>query len=55
MEDGSERKIYEIEASSIEKMSGSSSSTASAQKGNIVDFGEVELEEELIGEEEIPF
>ncbi len=54
MEDGSERKIFEIEASSIEKMSGGSSSP-SASNGEIVNFGEVELEEELIDEEEIPF
>lgn len=54
MEDGSERKIFEIEASSIEKMS---SSTAGAATSNeeIVNFGEVELEDELIDEEEIPF
>jgi len=54
MEDGSERKIFEIEASSIEKMSGGSSAV-STQNGEIVNFGEVELEEELIDEEEIPF
>ena len=53
MEDGSERKIFEIEASSIEKMSGASSSVSSNDE--IVNFGEVELEEELIDEEEIPF
>ena len=55
MEDGSERKIFEIEASSIEKMSGSSSVVSNSSNSEIVKFGEVELEEELIDEEEIPF
>ena len=60
MEDGTERKIFEIEASAIEKMSGSSS-TNTGKRANanddkeIVNFGDVELDEELIDEEEIPF
>lgn len=54
MEDGSERKIFEIEASSIEKMSSSSAPTTTSNE-EIVNFGEVELEDELIDEEEIPF
>lgn len=54
MEDGTERKIFEIEANTIEKMTGSASAPVRDNK-EIVNFGEVELEDELIGEEEIPF
>ena len=55
MEDGSERKIFEIDAGTIEKM-GETSSVASAQSsGEISKFAEEEFSEELIGEEEIPF
>ena len=56
MEDGSERKIYEIDANTIEKMDGSS--TSSVNKGNneeIVKFAQEEFGDELIGEDEIPF
>jgi single-stranded DNA-binding protein len=65
MDDGSERKIYEIDANTIEKMgdsdSGSSSapSSAPAKKGKkaeeIVKFSQEEFADELIGEDEIPF
>ena len=54
MDDGSERKIYEIEASTVEKMSGS----APTQQNNneeIVKFAQEDFSDELIGEEEIPF
>ena len=55
MEDGSERKIFEIDAGTIEKM-GETSSVAPAQSsGEISKFAEEEFSEELIGEEEIPF
>ena len=55
MEDGTERKIYEIDASTVEKM-GSSSNSASVQNtAEISKFAEEEFSEELIGEEEIPF
>ena len=61
MDDGSERKIYEIEANTIEQMGGSNpvSSSAPAKKGKkdeeIVKFSQEEFADELIGEDEIPF
>jgi len=56
MEDGSERKIFEIDANAIEKMgSDSSSSSSTKTSGEISKFAEEEFSEELIGEEEIPF
>lgn len=56
MEDGSERKIYEIEASTIEKMDGSSAPIKSSSNNDeIVKFAQEEFTDELIGEDEIPF
>ncbi len=56
MEDGSERKIFEIDANAIEKMGAVSSSSTPAQSSSeISKFAEEEFSEELIGEEEIPF
>ena len=64
--DGSEKKYYEIDANDIEIISGTGSNTQSnsvstTSKGE-VEFGEFEApvfaeeaEEDLIGEEEIPF
>lgn len=54
MDDGSERKIYEIEANTIEKMDGSAA-PASSGEGEIVKFAQEEFSDELIGEDEIPF
>lgn len=54
MDDGSERKIYEIDANTIEKMDGSSR-PVSAGNGEIVKFAQEEFADELIGEDEIPF
>lgn len=54
MDDGSERKIYEIEAATIEKM-GASSSAPSTNNGEIVKFAQEEFADELIAEDEIPF
>ena|SRR5574344_805226 len=54
MEDGTERKIFEIDANAIERMGGSSASDAQSS-GEISKFAEEEFSEELIGEEEIPF
>lgn len=57
--DGNERRIYEIDANTIEKMSGGSASYANPDFGtseNIVSFGSDDsMSNELIGEEEIPF
>lgn len=56
MDDGSERKIYEIDASTIEKMGESSYTPSSAvNNGEIVKFAQEEFTDELIGEDEIPF
>lgn len=54
---GSERRIFEIDASTIEMMGAAVSSVgASAQvAGDIVKFANDEFADELIGEDEIPF
>lgn len=54
MEDGSERKIYEIDANSIEKMDGSAISSG-ANNDEIVKFAQEDFADELISEDEIPF
>lgn len=53
MDDGSERKIYEIDANAVEAMGG----TAQLRSNNdeIVKFASEEFSDELIGEDEIPF
>ncbi|MDD3437327.1 MAG: single-stranded DNA-binding protein [Candidatus Gastranaerophilales bacterium] len=53
-DDGSERKIYEIDASTIEKM-GTSAPLRSNDNEEIVKFAQEEFSDELIGEDEIPF
>lgn len=53
MDDGSERKIYEIDANAIEKMDGSTAPISS--NGEIVKFAQEEFSDELISEDEIPF
>ncbi len=55
MEDGTERKIYEIDANSIERMGETTGYSQSQSSGEISKFAEEEFSEELIGEEEIPF
>ena len=56
-DDGSERRIYEIDANGIEKMSADavSSSKATSNNDEIVKFAEEEFVDELISEDEIPF
>jgi len=58
MDDGTEKRIFEIDANAIEKM-GASSGVSSAPKGKnneeIVKFAQEEFSDELIGEDEIPF
>ena len=56
-ENGSERKIFEINANSIELMGAGDpvASTASASNSDIVKFSQEEFADELIGEDEIPF
>lgn len=60
MDDGSERKIYEIDANTIENIGGQSGAAPAAKgkgkdKGDIVKFAQEEFADELIGEDEIPF
>ena len=57
MGDGSERKIFEIDANTVERMGDTSvsGSAGSVSSGEISKFAEDEFSEELIGEEEIPF
>lgn len=54
---GKDKKIFEINASTVEKMSGSQSSpqASTAQKENLVQFATEEISENLIDEDEIPF
>lgn len=60
MDDGTEKKVFEIEASTIELMSGASSSSDSSDDGDILTFGEMESSPEantdvLMDDEEVPF
>lgn len=56
MNDGSEKKVYEIDANTIEKMDGSAPSfDRSSDNEEIVKFAQEEFSDELIGEDEIPF
>ena len=55
---GRDKKVFEINASTVEKISGTSSagaSSASAQKENLVQFATEEISQDLIDEDEIPF
>ena len=62
-EDGSDRRVVELDLSSFEKLRNSSSSDESANSSTtvnsdgeqIVKFGADEFSESLIGEDEIPF
>ena len=60
MDDGTEKKVFEIEASTIELMGGHSSSSSSNDDGDILTFGEMESSPEantdvLMDDEEVPF
>ena len=57
MDDGSEKKIYEIDANSIEKMGESAVVSTNSNFGTeeIVKFESDEMSNELINEDEIPF
>ena len=54
---GVERRIYEIDANTIEMMGGTASASASSTNSgeDIVKFSQEEFSDELIGEDEIPF
>lgn len=61
MDDGTEKKVFEIEAATIELMGGSSSSSSSStDDGDILTFGEMETSTDsntdvLLDDEEVPF
>jgi len=61
MDDGTEKRVFEIEASTIELMSRSSSSSSSgSDDGDILTFGEMETSSSnntdvLMDDEEVPF
>jgi single-stranded DNA-binding protein len=61
MDDGSEKRVFEIEAATIELMgAGSSADATASEDGDILTFGDIETSSDantdmLIGEEEIPF
>ena len=55
-DDGNEKKVMEIDMSSFEVLSSSQTpSTSSKSSDEVVKFSEVEMDDVLIGEEEIPF
>ena len=55
-DDGAERRIYEIDANAIEKLSGETSAvSASSASDDIVKFESDDFSNELINEDEIPF
>jgi single-stranded DNA-binding protein len=54
MDDGSEKRIYEIDANTIESM-GAGGATPSNNNEEIVQFAQEDFSDELIGEDEIPF
>ena len=55
MDDGSEKRIYEIDAITIEKMGISASSNSDYGTEEIVKFESDDISNELINEDEIPF
>ena len=56
-DDGNEKKVMEIDMSSFEVLSSSQSPSTSSKKASdeVVKFAEAEMDDVLIGEEEIPF
>lgn len=59
LDDGTEKKVFEIDASSIEPMGAATTSSSSAQEGDIMSFDEMDSSkpetEVLIDDGEIPF
>ncbi len=55
-EDGSEKKIMELDLSGFEVVNSSNAPAAGAKTEKVAEFGEVDMSNDvLIGEEEIPF
>ena len=60
MDDGTEKKVFEIEASTIELMGAGSSDANSSDDGDILTFGDMEASADantdvLMDDEEVPF
>ncbi len=55
MDDGSEKRIYEIDAATIEKMGENASVSSDYGTEEIVKFESDDVSNELINEDEIPF
>lgn len=60
MDDGTEKKVFEIEASTIEFMGGSAAPADANSEGDILTFGDMEVPSDsntdvLMDDEEIPF
>ena len=60
MDDGTEKKVFEIEASTIELMGAGSSDATSSEDGDILTFGDMEASAEAntdvsMDDEEVPF
>lgn len=59
MDDGTEKKVFEIEASTIELMGAGSSNAESSDDGDILTFGDMETADAntdvLMDDEEVPF
>lgn len=56
-EDGSEKRIVEIDSYAIEKMFGGEAGSTDSAKSpdSLVQFGQTDFSDDLIGEDEIPF
>ena len=56
-EDGSEKRIVEIDAFALEKLAGGTGSVTTAKNSpdTLVQFGQTDFSDDLIGEDEIPF
>lgn len=54
-DDGSEKRIYEVEAATIERMGGAVSANSDFGTEEIVKFESDDMSNELINEDEIPF
>lgn len=60
MDDGTEKKVFEIEAATIELMGGSGAGSSSNEDSDILTFGEMETSPDantdvLMDDEEVPF
>lgn len=60
MDDGTEKKVFEIEAATIELMGAGTASAESSDDGDILTFGDMEVSSDantdvLMDDEEVPF